>query len=104
MTLYRWLSLSLVMACAAACLAPDAELGTVGQAATAAPCVKPFALPDRWLEVQTPPWDPDDTFDALDAHGRPLAAPDRYVAGDQPDPTGYNAQRDLGLQIRIRVG
>ena len=22
-------------------------------------CVKPFTIPDRWIEKQTPPWDPE---------------------------------------------
>ena len=27
-----------------------------GRAAT---CIKPWAVPDKWLEMQTPPWDPN---------------------------------------------
>src|SRR5215204_1936116 len=28
--------------------------------ANAMTCVKPFTVPDKWIENQTPPWDPDD--------------------------------------------
>lgn len=30
---------------------------------TQASCVKPWAIPDKWKENQTAPWDPDDTFE-----------------------------------------
>ena len=28
-------------------------------------CVAPFTIPDRWIERQTPTWDPNDTFNAF---------------------------------------
>src|SRR4029453_2482428 len=59
---------------------PTVDLGAVATAevapANAMPGVKPFTVPDKWIERQTPPWDPDDTFDAFDNKGNPLADPD----------------------------
>lgn len=71
--------------------------------ANAATCVKPFTIPDRWIEKQTPPWDPDDTFDIVDKKGKPLANPDQYIAADQTGYTGYDADRDRGLQIALKA-
>lgn len=72
--------------------------------ANAETCVKPFTIPDRWIERQTAPWDWDDTFDAYDNKGRPLANPDVYVPADQPGYTGYDAESDKGLRLMIRAG
>jgi hypothetical protein len=72
--------------------------------ANAATCVKPFTIPDRWTERQTPPWDSeDDTFDLYDNRGRSLANPDVYIPADQPGYTGYNAERDRGMRIRLKA-
>ena len=78
-------------------------------AANAETCVKPFTIPDRWTEKQTGPWDPDDTFDLYAAKNKPLANPDVYVPlKPYPDPntdyTGYDADRDRGLQIVLKAG
>jgi hypothetical protein len=72
--------------------------------ANAMSCVKPFTIPDRWTERQTPGWDPDDTYDAYDNKGKPLANPDIYVPADQDGYTGYNMERDKGLRLMIRAG
>lgn len=52
----------------------DVGADATGEAApaNAMTCVKPFTLPDKWIERQTPPWDPDDTYDAYDRRGNPL--------------------------------
>ena len=71
--------------------------------ANAMTCVKPFTIPDRWIERQTPPWDPDDTFDLYDSRGRPLADPDVYVPADQSGYTGYDAVRDRGLTVVLKA-
>ena len=71
--------------------------------ANAMSCVKPFTIPDRWIEGQDPPWDADDTFDVVDNRGRPLANPDIYIPADQPGYTGYNSERDRGTQITIKA-
>ena len=73
--------------------------------ANAMTCVKPFTIPDKWIERQTPPWDPDDTFETHDRHGNPLANPDVYIdATNKSTYTGYNAERDKGIEIMIRAG
>lgn len=71
--------------------------------ANAMTCVKPFTIPDKWIERQTPPWDPDDTFDAFDKKGKPLDDPDIYIPAGQAGYTGYNAERDRGLRIVLKA-
>jgi hypothetical protein len=72
--------------------------------ANAATCVKPFTIPDRWTERQTPPWDSeDDTFEQFDKSGKPIAKPDVYIPADQPGYTGYNAERDRGMTLRLKA-
>jgi hypothetical protein len=67
-------------------------------------CVKPFTIPDRWQEVQTPNWDANDSFDMVDKKGKPLANPDIYVGPeDASNYTGYNAERDKGLLIVLKA-
>jgi Flp pilus assembly protein TadG len=68
----------------------------------AATCVAPFTIPDKWIERQTPAWDPDDTFNAFPAN--PSLQPDVYHDANQNDYTGYDAQRDKGLQLTIKAG
>jgi Flp pilus assembly protein TadG len=91
---------------------------TVGVAATATAevspanamtCVKPFTIPDKWTEMQTPPWSGDDTYDAFDNKGVPLANADIYIpaldANGNADPnyTGYNNERERGERLEIRA-
>lgn len=71
--------------------------------ANAATCVKPFTIPDRWIETQTPPWDSeDDTFDYVEKNGQVLANPDVYIPAGQPGYTGYDPERDKGMRIRLK--
>jgi len=72
-------------------------------AANAMTCVKPFTVPDKWLEKQTPPWDGTDTYDAFDNKSRPLANPDIYIPADQPGYTGYNQESERGQILTIRA-
>ena len=79
--------------------------------ANAATCVKPWAVPDKWNEQQTPPWDPDDTFTAFYSNGPnkglPLPNPDIYVPADQPGYTGYDPSPsgpDYDVQVVLKVG
>jgi Putative Flp pilus-assembly TadE/G-like len=74
------------------------------QPANAMTCVKPFTVPDKWVERQTPPWDPSDTFDAFDNRGRPLADPDIYIPLGQTGYTGYNADTDRGTLVTLKAG
>ena len=71
--------------------------------ANAMTCVKPFTIPDKWREAQTPPWTEDDTYDAFDNKGRPLANPDIYIPADQPGYTGYNQESARGTRLVIRA-
>jgi hypothetical protein len=71
--------------------------------ANAMTCVKPFTIPDKWIEKQTPPWDPSDTFDVVDKKGKPIANPDVYIPADQQGYTGYNAETDKGLEILLKA-
>lgn len=83
------------------------DLGAVATAwvapANAMTCVKPFTVPDKWIERQTPPWDPDDTFDAFDNKNKPLADPDVYIPIGTPGYTGYNAYADKGELITLKA-
>ena len=87
---------------------PTADIGASAVAeaapANAMDCVKPFTIPDKWVEKQTPPWDPTDTYDAYDNKGRPLANPDVYIPPGQAGYTGYDPDRDRGTMLTIRAG
>jgi Flp pilus assembly protein TadG len=71
--------------------------------ANAMTCVKPFTIPDKWIEKQTPPWDGDDTYDAYNNKGVPLANPDIYIPADQTGYTGYNQESERGQLLVIRA-
>jgi len=71
--------------------------------ANAMTCVKPFTIPDKWREMQTPPWSGDDTYDAFDNRGNPLANPDVYIPAGQPGYTGYNQETERGQRLEIRA-
>jgi len=67
-------------------------------------CVKPFTIPDKWIEKQTPPWDGDDGFDIVDKKGKPVANPDVYIGPDDPaNYTGYDPERDAGITIVLKA-
>jgi hypothetical protein len=66
-------------------------------------CVKPFTIPDRWIERQTPPWDPNDTFDLFDKKGKPLPNPDVYIPATSTSYTGYDAERDKGTLVVLKA-
>ena len=78
--------------------------------ANAMTCVKPFTIPDKWIEKQTPPYDATDTYDAYDNKGDPLAKPDIYIPAyddsghPNADYTGYNNERERGTRLTIRAG
>jgi len=72
--------------------------------ANAMMCVKPFTIPDKWIEGQTPPWDENDTFDVVDNKGNPLPNPDIYIPATEPNYTGYDQEADKGRLMRIRAG
>jgi len=87
---------------------PTADIGATATAeaapSNAMTCVKPFTIPDKWIEKQTPAWDPDDSFDVVDKKGNPVANPDIYIGPDDPaNYTGYNAERDAGTVIILKA-
>lgn len=74
-------------------------------------CVKPWAVPDRWIDNHdvTEPidqmWTPDDTFETVDSHGNPLPNPDVYVAPSPNGPgSGFTIQNDYGLFLTLKTG
>lgn len=87
---------------------PTADIGATATAeaapANAMQCVKPFTIPDKWVEKQTPPWDETDSYDAYDNKGKPLANPDVYIPVGQAGYTGYDQNQDRGLLLTIRAG
>ena len=68
-------------------------------------CVKPFTIPDRWREVTSPPFDPNtSTFDMYDNKGNLLSPADVYIGPDDAaNYTGYNADKDKGLEIILKA-
>jgi Flp pilus assembly protein TadG len=85
----------------------SADIGATATAevsqANAMTCVKPFTVPDKWQEKQSPPWDGDDTYDAFDNKGRPLTNPDIYIPADKSGYTGYNQESQRGQILTIRA-
>ena len=78
----------------------------VGDKAT---CVKPFAIPDKWLEAQTPAWDPiDDDFSRYIQTGQNvgqlLTPPDDYTPPGQSPGTGFKLPDDFGLELMLKAG
>jgi hypothetical protein len=77
--------------------------------ANATDCMRPLAVMDRWLEAQTPPWDPTDTFDRYVMNGQNkgqlLANPDSYTAPSTNGPgTGFTVADNYGQQFTLKSG
>lgn len=68
--------------------------------ANAMSCVKPFMIPDRWVENSVPP---NDTFDRYDNHGNVLPNADVYYPPSHPMYNGYSIA-DKGTVLMIRAG
>lgn len=71
--------------------------------ANAETCVMPWTIPDKWIDHQSPPWDPSDTFTIYDNKNNPVPNPDVYIPADQPGYTGYNAVTDRGLELTLKA-
>jgi hypothetical protein len=84
----------------------DAVATAEASPANAMTCVKPFTIPDKWIEKQDPGgFDSlNSTFDMYDNHGNPLANQDVYIDAYHDGYTGYNAERDKGTELVIRAG
>lgn len=68
----------------------------------AASCILPFTIPDKWIERQTPNWDPSDTFNAFPSN--PSVQPDVYQGADSPSATGYRIGKDVGMKLTLKAG
>ena len=75
--------------------------------ANAISCVKPFTIPDRWIERSSPPYDHEtSTFDKYDGNGDllPEEFRDEYIPAGEPGYAGYDPVSDKGLELMIRAG
>jgi Flp pilus assembly protein TadG len=82
--------------------------------ANASDCLKPFAIPDKWLDrydvnpvIDVDTWTADDNFEEhADKQGtQPLADPDQYAKPTEASPgTGFTLQEDLGLMVELKAG
>jgi Flp pilus assembly protein TadG len=81
---------------------PSVDIGATATAesvkANAESCVKPWAIPDKWLEVNTPGWDTSDTFTAFPVSATVL--PDIFRNVTKTNYSGYKLA-DVGLTIKL---
>ena len=70
--------------------------------ANAMTCVKPFTIPDKWIENGNPPWTIDSTFDRYDNKGVVIPNADVYI----PPSATYQTwtQADAGTLFYLRAG
>jgi hypothetical protein len=66
-------------------------------------CVKPFMIPDKWIEKQTPDWDPNDEYNKYEKNWNPMPNPDIYIRNGETR-TGYSYTDDLGRELVLRAG
>ena len=87
--------------------------------ANAMTCVKPFTIPDKWIEMQTPDWDPTDTFSRYKKQGNNLVLlnpADVYQPAytgctslrggtcvANPNYSGYNNEANRGMKLVLRA-
>jgi len=73
--------------------------------ANAARCLLPFTLPDKWQEVNTPPWSMTSQFEKYaNNQGQLLNPRDQYRRGTRPSGgTGYSSL-DNGTLIELKTG
>lgn len=82
--------------------------------ANAMTCVKPFTIPDRWIEKNplTVPWTVDSDFSRYDKKGNLLSPADayepQYIPGTSPrvpnpDYSGYNSEKSRGEKLVLRA-
>jgi Flp pilus assembly protein TadG len=78
-------------------------------------CVKPFTIPDRWIEKNpvTEPWTPDETFlrygkkavllSPADIYQPAYIDPDANPRVANPDYSGYNMEKNRGMKLVLRA-
>lgn len=96
---WRPVVLFFTLIAAAGLLTPAAAAAQVGST-----CVRPLAIPDKWQEVQTGPWDLTDSFDRYDGQGQVIVNPDEYRPPFNTLQTGYLQPGDQGRYFEIRLG
>jgi Flp pilus assembly protein TadG len=84
----------------------DATATAEASPANAMSCVKPFMIPDLWIEKNTPA---NSTFDMYDNRGNLLPDADVYIGlKPSPDPntnyTGYTTAKNAGDILTLRAG
>jgi hypothetical protein len=70
-------------------------------------CLRPWAIPDKWIEnyPEPAPWTEDKTFDKYDGRGNPLPTADVYRPPSLNDPgTGFRTETDCGAEITLKHG
>lgn len=70
--------------------------------ANAMTCVKPFTIPDKWIENSSPPWTINSTFDRYDNKGNVIPSADVYRPPDATYQTWTEA--DAGTLFYLRAG
>ena len=83
------LRLILALATAICCFGAPAPASAQPGGQIGSYCLRPLGIPDKWIENQTPPWDPTDTFDPSGSN------PDFY------DPRGWNPAEDHGRSLAL---
>jgi hypothetical protein len=78
------------------------------KAQTSSPCLRPWAIPDKWDDRHDDPndgvWTADDTFETVDTQGDPLSDPDVYLPFYDPSGgTGFRIPRDLGQRVTLKI-
>jgi hypothetical protein len=70
--------------------------------ANAMTCVKPFTIPDKWIENKNPPWTINSTFDRYDNKGKVIPNADVYIPPSATYHTWTDA--DKGTPFILRAG
>jgi hypothetical protein len=77
-------------------------------AQTNGPCLKPWAIPDKWVDNHDDSaagnWTEDDTFETVDSDGNPLSDADVYRGPLDQYYTGFTRTADLGSKITLKIG
>lgn len=81
---------------------------TNAAAQNALTCLKPWTIPDKWIDRHDDPndyvWTADDTFETIDSHGSALSDPDVYGEPYDIASTGFTVERDRGLLLTLKLG
>ena len=75
-------------------------------------CVKPWAIPDKWLDSRDTPqdntWTPDDDFERYVQNGQNrgavMAPADVYVPPNVDGHTGFTVENDYGTMLTLKHG